>query len=141
MSPPRHPVNLLEDRVGNYPGHTMKPSSARVDTRGARSRFWPELVLLAGAALVVTSVTLGHRADDRQVTAGRMDTAIVVAMAIAAVLCFAMFLTGRLAKVMSGRHGEGLVVLVSVTAVALASIPTSLFVGWAIWLSLTSTAP
>ncbi|MFC5678387.1 hypothetical protein [Aeromicrobium endophyticum] len=119
----------------------MKPAIAHVGTRRVGRRFWPELLLLAGAALVVASVLLGHRVDDRQVLVGRTHAAIVVATAVAAVLCFAAFLTGRLAMIMSGRRGEGLVVLVSATAVALASIPISLFVGWAIRLSLTSTAP
>jgi hypothetical protein len=97
-------------------------------------------VLLVGVALVVASVRLGRYVDDKNLTIGGMDAAVVVvAMAVAAVLCFATFLAGRLATFMRGRRGEGLIVLIAVTVVALASIPVSLFAGWAIWLSLAST--
>ena len=120
----------------------MQPSDVRDTHPSAGPRLSPELVLLVGAALVVASVRLGHYVGDKNLTISGIDAAVVVvAMAVAAVLCLAMFLAGRLATFMSGRRGEGLTVLVSVTAVALASIPISLVTGWAIWLSLASTAP
>ena len=100
-------------------------------------QLWPELVLLVGAALVVAGVGLGRHVDGKNLSIGGVDAAaIVIAVAISAVLCFATAFTGRIAKMMRARRGEGLVVLVTATFAALASIPVSLITGWAIWYSV-----
>lgn len=102
-------------------------------------RFWPELTLLAGLILVVVATALGNYIDGRNITVGSMDAAVlVIVMAVTAVWCFATFLVGRLSKIMSGRAGEGFVMLMAVTITALCGLPVSIIVGWAIRLSVAS---